>query len=137
MKPIFGSGRLLRKCIPAAVIVALSITLTGCASTPPTESTLMKLSRAGFDSKAENVCTTTGTTPLPRRGKVRVIGAVDSNVQKASSLVFESDKDDFNKEFGHARGTSYVALCFVIDPAGHVVIAQFPGRLGGAYVGQW
>ena len=118
---------------------ALLVGLASCAASQHPATT----PSSRLDKTALDVCTATGSTPLPRTGDERVVGAEDSNVEAVGRIVAAEYRKDFDRLVsGHGSG-AYLALCFdQIKPSGvpangRVIIAQLKDAGGSTFIGTW
>ncbi|MCU1550599.1 MAG: hypothetical protein JWR36_1159 [Glaciihabitans sp.] len=114
--------------------IAIVGSLAGCANQ---SDTIAALASKGFAVRAKEICTQTGSTPLPLKGKFRVVAAADSTVRDTEPLVSDFARDSFNEDFQVDGSDNYVALCFAITPQGKVLLAQAPGARGSVIIGRW
>ena len=116
--------------------LTIGLMLAGCVS--PGQS-LSKLSSAGLAEPAKDICTKSGSTPLPLNGSTRVVAAANSTVGEVRPLVESLFDGDFNGQLGKLPDKTRVAVCFVVTdardvPNGRMVVVQLPEQSGSAFI---
>jgi hypothetical protein len=136
-------GTACRLVVGVAVFAAVVSSATACSAAGGSSDTIEKLRDGGFASRAEEVCTTSGSIQFKLSGSTRLVAASDSTIGQARALVTQSAQNAFATDTAGKSSTSYVALCFVQTPSaeappnGHAVIAQFPGATGDVLIANW
>lgn len=123
--------------------IVLVVTMSGCVNHSFETRTLDQIRSAGFDAKAQRICTVTGSPTLPLHGSPRTAAASNSTVGEVRTLVNSGSEKQFLELAGKLADKTYVALCFfqgdksLAPPNGRFLVAEFTGDGGSAIVGRW
>ena len=105
--------------------------------------TLGRLEGRGLQEPAADICTQNGSTPLPLKGEVRVVAAVNSTWAEARRLVQSKFEGTLSPDLTDLKPEAKVAICFIqspksmVPPDGRSATVQVANLGPSGFLGTW